>query len=105
MVSKARSWTWRELVLRARDVETGEQQIERSTVWVPPDEARRRTQLIDAARARHPDARFKSFAGSVASFVADKHLVVARYGGAFAPPANERAPDDWDQEALFGVAA
>ncbi|MCP9491527.1 MAG: hypothetical protein MSC31_16880 [Solirubrobacteraceae bacterium MAG38_C4-C5] len=105
MATKARSWTWRELVLRARDVETGEQQIERSTVWVPPDEARRRTQLIEATHQRHPDARFKSFVSSVASFVAGKHLVVARYGGAFEPPETERAPDDWDQEALFGDAA
>lgn len=105
MAAKARPWTWRELVLRARDVETGEQQIERSTVWVPPDEARRRTQLIDAARARHPDARFKSFAGSVASFVAGTHLVVARYGERSEPPEGERAPDDWDQKALFGDAA
>ncbi len=105
MASKARPWTWRELVLRARDVETGEQQIERSTVWVPPEEARRRTQLIQATHQRHPDARFKSFAGSVASFVAGKHLVIARYGEAFDPPADERAPDSWEQEVLFGDTA
>jgi hypothetical protein len=105
MASKPRSWTWREFVLRVRDLETGEEQIERRAVWVSPNEAHRRTQLIDAAHQRHPDARFKSFAGSVASFVAGKHLVVARYGEPFDPPESERAPDDWDQKALFGDAA
>ncbi len=90
--------------MRARDVETGEQRIERFAVWAPPDDARRRTQLIEATHQRHPDARFKSFAGSVASFVAGRHLVVARYGEAFDPPASERAPDSWEQEALFGDA-
>jgi hypothetical protein len=105
MASTARSWTWRDLVLRVRDLETGEEQVERRAVWVSPNEAHRRTQLIDAAHHRHPDARFKSFAGSVASFVAGKHLVVARYGEPSEPPASERAPDHWDQQALFGDAA
>ncbi len=90
--------------MRARDVETGEQRIERFAVWAPPDEARRRTQLIEATVQRHPEARFKSFAGSVASFVAGKYLVVALYGEAFDPPASERAPDGWEQKALFGDA-
>jgi hypothetical protein len=37
--------------------------------------------------------------------VAGKHLVVARYGEPSEPPASERAPDHWDQQALFGDAA
>ncbi len=64
-----------------------------------------RTQLIEATHRLHPDAWFKSFAGSVASFVAGKHLVVARCGESFDTPESERAPDDWDQKALFGDAA
>ncbi len=105
MAATARSWTWRELILRARDLETGEEEIERRAVWVSPSEAHRRTQLIDAAHQFHPDARFKSFADSVASFVAGKHLVVARYSEPSEPPEGERAPDAWDQKALFGDAA
>lgn len=105
MAVTARSWTWRDLVLRAQDLETGEEHIEHRAVWVPPGEAHRRTQLIDAAHQRHPDARFKSFADSVASFVDGKHLIVARYGEASEPPEGERAPDAWDQQALFGDAA
>lgn len=47
--------------------------------------------ITESVQALHPEARRKSMDGAVASFVASKYLVVARYVG---PPASGPCPTE-----------
>lgn len=101
----ARRFTWREVTVRVRNLDSGEETLRSEPMWVPPEETARRAQLLEHVRRDHPAARPKSFSGWVAGFVDGRRLVVARYGDPADPPSGERAPDDWQQAALFGGAA
>lgn len=71
------------IIVRSRDVETYEEV--RVQVPVAPAGGADQVleQLITSVEDLHPGARYKSFDGKVASFVASKYLVVAKY---VAPP-------------------
>lgn len=76
------------VVVRSRDVETYEEhRVEVPVRAASGDLVGRR--IIESVQALHPGARRKSLDGPVASFVASKYLVVARYVG---PPASGPCP-------------
>lgn len=63
----------------ARDLHSGETTTACRRVEAPCDEPGQRAQLDAEVRRLHPDARFKSFGGSVASYLTRTHLLVAHY--------------------------
>lgn len=74
-----------ELRVRARDLHSGQTTTASRRVDAPCDEPGQRAQLDAEVRRLHPEARFKSFADSVASYLTRRHLLVAHYE-ALGPP-------------------
>lgn len=92
----------RELIVRVTDLGTDARSETAAKVVVPPDEPRRRLQLIDAVKADYPDARLKSYADDVASFLCGPVMIVAHYGRTLR--VDQVEPTDV-QEPLFDAAA
>jgi hypothetical protein len=68
-------------------------------------ESGRKALLIDLVRARYPEAEFRSYANSAASFLAPKLLIVAAYRDSREPEAASPAAPvaDHRQQNLFAA--
>jgi len=68
-------------------------------------ELERKALLIDLVQARYPEAEFRSYANSAASFLAPKLLIVAAYRDAREPEAASSAAPvaDHRQQNLFAA--
>jgi hypothetical protein len=85
------------IVIHARHLDNDERSERRVAVAVRPhSDAGQRTQLREAVERVHPEARIRSYAEGVASFVTSTHLVVARYDS-----VPVQADDDHLQHSLF----
>ncbi|MGH2986264.1 MAG: hypothetical protein ACRDLO_06215 [Solirubrobacterales bacterium] len=68
------------VVIKLRDLDTDERTETSFEIDRVPDNALRQGQhLAELVAERYPDARQRSFADGVASFVAAQHLIVAKY--------------------------
>lgn len=66
-----------EVEVRARDLDTGEQQTNRVDVSPPVDEVQCRALLTRVVTEAFPEARIRSYTPGVASFLGKEHLIVA----------------------------
>lgn len=94
-----------QVVIKTRDLDTDAKasvvlEIER----VPDNPLRQGQQLAELVRERHPEARSRSFADGVASFVSREHLIIACYrsadideGRSHPDEASSERVDDQDQ--------
>lgn len=92
------------VVIKLRDLDTDERtesvvDVER----IPANELRREQELAEIVQLRHPEARQRSFAGGVASFVDRRHLIIARYLGSPSPVSEAVAEDESRQDQLFAA--
>lgn len=71
---------------------------------VPAEPARQRNALSKAVARSFPEAKLRSFADGVATFLDSQHLIVASYADLPGPRgrASESGPDDV-QESLFAA--
>lgn len=67
------------VIVEARDLDTDARTRQVIEAHRPSGAAGRRTQLQSIVAELHPDAKIRSFADGVASFLAPQHLIVARY--------------------------
>lgn len=67
------------VIVEARDLDTDARTRQVIETHRPNAAAGRRTQLQRIVADLHPDAKIRSFADGVASFLAPQHLIVARY--------------------------
>lgn len=93
-----------QLIIKARDLDSGATTIDRMEIDAPSDPDRQRIQMIDVIADVHPDARFRSFADAAATFLDRQHLIVAYYADAPAPPRRSGSdPSAAMQPALFAT--
>lgn len=98
--------TWRQVLVKLRDLETDERTLLVREGWEARGDQAIRTHLVNVVLELRPRARPRSYHGGVASFVDGKHLIVARYGDAVPAPADERPPgSEFEQRSLFVDAA
>lgn len=68
------------VLIKLRDLDTDAREEATVDIARVPDNPLRQGQyLAEVVAERHPDARAKSFADGVASFVDRRHLIIARY--------------------------
>jgi hypothetical protein len=89
------------IIVRARDLDTDVAQVIEIPAVAPPEPDRQRLQLLDTVVSLHPEARIKSFADAVASFVSRQHLIVASYADPVPRARRASATPARAQEALF----
>lgn len=86
-----------------RDLDSDERRTSERDVEAPGSQAEQRNGLIAAVRSVSPDARIRSFADGVATFIDRQHLVIASYTEL---PKGRVAPAAADGQArLFDEAA
>lgn len=93
-----------ELIIKARDLDSGATSIARVEVDAPGDPDRQRIQMVEVIADVHPDARFRSFADAAATFLDRQHLIVAFYADTPAAPrrSGSKGPESM-QPALFAT--
>lgn len=83
-----------QVIIKTRDLDTDEKELRVLEIERVPDNDLRREQLLaEIVAAHHPEARQQSFAGGVASFVGNQHLIVARYSEEGVAPEKAAASD------------
>jgi len=104
---KVGSETGVRVLIEARDLDTDERSEVVLSAARPGSEEAREGELRSLIASVHPEAKFRSFAGDVATALGSQHLIVAHYIGEAAParPAAERQPasPDGDQGELFAA--
>lgn len=96
------------VVVESRDLDTDERDRTVLAASRPDSVEARERELRDLIAEVHPEARFRSFAGDVATALDRQHLVVAHYlGQRPKPPAPQIGSEaESDQgRALCGLAA
>ena len=90
--------TLRELVVRARDLDTNSEESRSLQVLVESGDQAKRLALIGAVESEYPHARVRTYANDAASFLDGKVLVVAHLGPIL---AREQGTATAPQPALF----
>ncbi|MCU0314758.1 MAG: hypothetical protein MUC84_11950 [Solirubrobacteraceae bacterium] len=91
------------LRLRARDLHSGDVEVIELRVDAPADEPGQRTQIEREVQRAFPGARFKTFAGSVASYLTGDQLVVTSYEALGPARPVEPAVAPPEQPTLFAA--
>lgn len=94
-----------QLIIKARDLDSGATSVDRVEVEAPGDPDRQRIQMIEVIAGIRPEARFRSFADAAGTFLDRQHLIVAFYADTPTPPrrSGPERPEAMQQPALFAT--